>query len=91
MTKALFRVGKNAYVEWSTTVDGPISFIMSKPELDARYPKEQVERTERLGHSFGDIDQAMTPEELIAGNRAGPGETTLSLEELLSEYAEEGS
>jgi hypothetical protein len=49
---------------------------------------ERLERVERFGTSllFGE-----TADELIAFNRAGPGESSLTKEELIQEYCREGS
>ena len=78
------------YFEWSTVVDSPITSPMSREE----YLKWHLVEYGRIGNR--DVDERlaladkhgtscryppMSAKDLIAGNRAGEGETELSLED----------
>ena len=87
------KLKEDKYVIWSTIVDAPITFILNKEEiikyLEAMYPnpkenhQERVDRADQYGTS---AQLKMSTEELLQGNRAGPKETELSLEEILEQY-----
>jgi hypothetical protein len=99
MPKFLVKLADNEYVEWSTVVDAPLTPIMDREqalehsyrgirggrEVERRvYAAERVDRTDRNNHSALWLDPEPV-EEIIAGNRAGEGETELTLEQLRSE------
>lgn len=90
MPRYAIRIG-DRYMEWSTVVDAPISDGMEWDELVAYYRRHYGEagverllaRQERLrdyGHTLGDT--SITVEDLIADNRAGPDETSISADEI---------
>ena len=93
MSRVLVKLGTK-YVEWSTVTDSPVSYGMTREQLEA-FTKEEygneglreiparLARIERTGCS-SHVD---TLESLVAVNRAGPGETEATLEELIR-YAE---
>jgi len=86
--KAVFKLGEDAYVEWSSVVDAPVSDVMTKNEaLGAGIALARLERADALGHSWTDMDKVQSPEDLVAGNRAGPRESCLSLAAILRVYA----
>lgn len=94
MPKYLVRLAENEYVEWSTIVDAPVSYIMNRAEAiehsveSSRLEAEaRVDRTDAHGHSALWFP-AETPEELVAGNHAGPKETEITLEEIRVQYRE---
>jgi hypothetical protein len=92
----LERDGQEWFLEWSTIVDAPVTYGMDKAELRA-YVKEKygtdglehldprINRARAHGHSFMD-DPSETAADYIVPNRAGPGETELSLDELIDAY-----
>lgn len=81
------------YLEWSTTVDAPVTFGMSLEELKEYYRSEygeagmaelphdlaRLEETGLSGHN-GDLDG------LLAGNAAGDNGEYLTNEELIKKY-----
>jgi hypothetical protein len=98
MPKFLVKLADNEYVEWSTVVDAPVTPVMDREQAIAasyrrirggreverrEYAAERVARTDRNGHSALWLDPEPV-EEIIAGNRAGEGETELTLEQLRS-------
>ncbi len=86
--------GNDYYMEWSQVCDAPAGKGMElnpfteyckrehTPELLAILP-ERMARVERIGTSS---INGTTAEELVAGNRAGPDETSLSKDELIRQY-----
>jgi len=89
------RDGKDYYMEWSTIVDAPVTYGLSKEEFEEYYGEEygndgmlklpvRMERVERKGTSgrppFDDLN------ELIDFNRAGEAESCLSVPELIDKY-----
>lgn len=94
MPHYLVKLADDEYVEWSTIVDAPITYIMNREEAIAytenesestEKGKDRVARVDEKGHSahyFG----PETPEQLVAGNRAGDKEKPLSLAEIRERY-----
>ncbi len=81
------------YLEWSTVVDAPVTYGMTRNEMRAHLTKEGLAKLtaridERLaladkrGTSFVDNDV----HGLLAVNRAGPGESELTLDGLIDAY-----
>lgn len=71
---------EDEYVEWSTVVDAPTTYIMSRSEAVAEYGEDRVARADRQWTSF--IAPRYTLADLLEGNRAGPGERLASLDEI---------
>lgn len=83
------------FLEWSTIVDAPVTCGMSLNEFKDYYLKEhgrinfdglqyRLQRVEAHGTSSMDTNE--TPHSIMAGNRAGPNETSLSDEEIFTAY-----
>lgn len=81
------------YLEWSTIVDAPVTFGMTREELATHYRdeygragsrdfEERMRRVDEKGTSAYDYTVA----DHISGNRAGPDETELTAEELYQAY-----
>lgn len=81
-------------LEWSSVVDAPVSFGMTSEEFNAYYQEEygkegmrdldqRLERVWKKGTSAHLYDSA---EELVSFNRAGPNETSLSVEDIIEWY-----
>lgn len=82
------------YLEWSTIVDAPVTFGMKLDEFEKYYQEMygiegvrnlpyRLERVEMFGTS------SITPtsaEEMIKGNRAGPNEEPLTVDEIFKAY-----
>lgn len=84
MPHYMVKLADDAYVEWSTVVDAPITHVMTRTQA-AHDDPERVERCDKNGHSAMWFE-AQTAEQLVSGNRAGAGETELSLPEILKQY-----
>ena len=95
MGRYIVKLADNKYVEWSTVVDSPVTYIMDSDEVleyikDTRQDQDPVEVLNRINsnnHSamwFG----PQTPEELILCNRAGKNESELFLYELIEEFTQ---
>ena len=83
------------YLEWSTIVDAPVTGGMELEEFKEWYREEhgridydglqyRLARVEQ--HGTSSIDTNETPETIIAGNRAGPNESTLTMDEIIAAY-----
>lgn len=75
----------DAYVEWSTIVDAPVSWVYDRMRAVAIFGPERVDRadafvTSNLEYQLRDV------EELLGGNRAGDGETELDLAGIREKY-----
>lgn len=93
MTHFIIKI-KDMYLEWSTISDSPITFGMTKEQLEKRIKLEygeaglsdlpaRLQRVEHHGTSLpGDgLD-------VIEFNRAGPNEKKLSVDEIYTAYCE---
>ncbi len=90
--------GTPLYMEWSTVVDAPVTYLMPLQEFRAAY-QEKYGRYGRAGGA-DDLESRLArvadygtsamgyrnADEVLAGNRAGPGESTLTRDEILEEY-----
>lgn len=85
---------ENHYLEWSTITDSPVTFGVplnvfkhyyrdEYGESSAAELERRLERVEKQGTSSR---SGHTVEDLIAGNRAGPNEARLTLEEIIKAY-----
>lgn len=88
------RDNKDYYLEWSTIVDAPVTYFMSKKEFEEYYKeeygnsgmhdlKDRMERVEEKGTSAYMYDNALS---VIECNRAGENGAELSLYELIDKY-----
>lgn len=89
--------GESRYAEWSTILDAPSTWLMTRDQFEAYYlhwygtdgaadlPGRML-RVERTGTSsmIGD-----TLEDLLSVNRAGPDEAMATVEEIWERYSEE--
>lgn len=85
MSRAILRLAANEYIEWSTVVDAPATYIATCEQAVTTWGAERTERADTHAHSWMDAEP-MTPEEAIRGNRSGPGELTLTLDGLRRRY-----
>jgi hypothetical protein len=69
---------KEYFVEWSTVVDAPVGLLQEN-----EIPPDRMERIKAKGTSSIIEGSA---EEVISFNRAGPGECTLSYDEIVRFY-----
>jgi hypothetical protein len=82
----------DAYVVWSNTVDAPVSPILDRPGL-TRHLIDRLDISQDMAESLlrnadanGTSAPGVTLDEVIRTNRAGPGESRLTLAELLGKY-----
>lgn len=88
MGKYVAKLGEDAYCEWSTVVDAPVSWVMSREHAVAEWEPTRVERADRNGTSIlDDYPAGETPEQIVSGNRAGPRETEITAAEIIDAYA----
>jgi hypothetical protein len=81
------------FFDWSTIVDAPTSYAMTREEYEKEYLLEYgrkgveqlPERLERAIQNGTSSHRKMSFAELITGNRAGPNESEASIEEILKE------
>lgn len=94
MGNYIVKIGEK-YLEWSTVVDAPITYLMTREELD-QHIREEYGRVglERLPERVARADSIGTsamPEQsaaqLVAYNRAGDNESKLTLEDIATKYA----
>lgn len=82
------------FFEWSTVTDAPCTTGASRAEFEEYYREQYGEQgarslPERLDRAikYGTSSiEPMSVHDLIAGNRAGPNETELSLDEIIRIY-----
>lgn len=88
MGRYIAKLGEDAYVDWSTVVDAPVSWVVPRDVAVETWTEERVARADRNGTSILDgYPAGETPEEIVRGNRAGPEEVELSVAEILDAYA----
>jgi hypothetical protein len=96
MGRPIVKLAENEYVEWSSVVDAPVSWIMTLDELKLHVSREQgndglrdlprrLERVEKFGTSLIDPHYE-SAEEYVRFNRAGPNESCLTMDELRRRY-----
>jgi adenylate kinase family enzyme len=88
MGRYIAKLADDAYVDWSTVVDAPVSWVLAREAAVKEWTEERIARADRNGTSILDgYPAGYTPEEIVSGNRAGPGEAELSVAEILQRYA----
>lgn len=86
---------EDKYFEWSTVVDAPITYGLTREQFEDYYRGEygavgmedlpnRLARADTIGTSS--LMGYKSVEEAIAGNRAGPNETELTADEILVAY-----
>lgn len=87
MPRYILKIADDEYVDWSTIVDAPVSYIVTRAEAVARWGKDRIGRADAYTTSL--IEPEYGPncaEEAIACNRAGPDESQLTLEQIRERY-----
>lgn len=96
MAKYVIKI-RDKYLEWSTAVDAPVTRGMTREEMIEHLVLSVTEearsnagrrlcRADDHGSSAIPFESA---EDVIFGNRAGPGETELSIDGIYDEYCGE--
>lgn len=88
--------GTPKYLIWSTIVDAPITYGMTREDFEQFYITEYGRRSsEDLPERLARCDEKgcssfnETLGELISGNRAGDREGTLTLDEIIARYCDD--
>lgn len=103
MPRYIAKLADNKYVEWSTIVDAPVTYILTRDQMLAHLDEqdgkrsfdENRQRLERCDKNGTSCQFPMNMKDLIRYNRAGEDEKEISLKEILERYdikhAEENS
>lgn len=87
MGKYIAKLADDVYIEWSTVVDAPLSYTATRAQAVQAWGGDRVRRADENGTSILDgYPTGDTPEEIVRGNRAGPGETEISVAEIIKAY-----
>lgn len=88
----MVRLGPDQYVKWSTTVDAPVTHVMSRAHLlrtlehEDMLPSTEANGLLELAAQTGTSDPDESIDVLLAANRAGPSETWLSVVDIIERY-----
>jgi len=93
MGRGIVKLGPNQYVDWSTVIDAPVSYVLTADEMIERRirqakkeaeesTREALERADRTGTSYLGI----TGVKVIDDNRAGEDESKLTREQLIEKF-----
>jgi hypothetical protein len=93
----IVKLADDAYCEWSTVVDSPVSHVLTREDALRRFDHDRIARAEEYVTSVlpGPDDphagmlRPSSAEAFVAGNRAGPGEIELSLADIIERYRAE--
>lgn len=94
MPSFIVKLAPEKYVEWSTVVDAPVTYILTREHmldhLDYTYGTSSIEenrrRLDRADANGTSCHHKLEVEELLSYNRAGENEKNISLEEILERY-----
>lgn len=95
MARCIVKI-KDSYFEWSTVADAPVTYAMTRSNMirhlmrsDGNQDRvqERMYRVDENGHSA--LWTSCALDEFIAGNRAGPDESCLSVDEIYERYKSE--
>jgi hypothetical protein len=92
MGQLVVRLADDSYVLWSDTVDAPVSPVVPRINLigllEAEYHMtwQGADALVEAADRFGTSDPARSLSDVLAGNRAGPGESRLTIEQLINSY-----
>jgi hypothetical protein len=86
--------GRDYYLEWSTIVDAPVTFGMSRDEFEEYYREEYgnssmrefADRMRRVDEKGTSDRRDSCVEDTIGFNRAGKDETRLSVEQIVDHW-----
>jgi hypothetical protein len=88
MGRYIAKLGEDAYVEWSSVVDAPTSWVHDRAAAVGAWGADRIGRADTNGTSILDgYPAGSTPEEIVRQNRAGPQGSTLTVEQVLARHA----
>lgn len=68
-------------------VDAPIGWVANRAHAVEQWTEERIARADQHGTSIVDgYPAGHTPEEIVQGNRAGPGESEITVQEIIAAY-----
>lgn len=85
MGRGIVKLADNKYVDWSTVVDAPVSYVFDRGEIIDEADGLRIDRANQNGHSFLDSP----PGDYADFNRAGPFESCITKEAILRRYESE--
>lgn len=99
MPRCTVKLDDNKYIEWSTVVDAPVTYIQTREEhiehLKAEYGRSyeseipgRMERADKNGTSW-QTSIPKSAKEYLSYNRAGPKESQISFKEIIERYENE--
>lgn len=87
MGRYIAKLADDAYCEWSTVVDAPTSWVITREHAVAEWGTSRILRADKNGTSIlDDYPAGRTPREIVSGNRAGQNETELTVSEIIAAY-----
>lgn len=93
MSTLVVRLGEGAFVVWSDTIDAPVSSVLGRADLveflshGADVAPAAAIAAVAAAELSGTSDPQRDLADVIASNRAGPGETHLEPEEIITAYS----
>lgn len=84
MGRGIVRLAPDEYIEWSTVVDAPVSYVMTTEEALREFGLARVLRADLDGTSYR--SPRLTLADLLDSNRAGPDESMATLDEIREKY-----
>lgn len=85
MPRGIIKLDDNKFIEWSTVVDAPVSYIFDKKEAEEQvksYPQACQELFKETEMTFTSI----TVEQILNFNRAGVHKNCISKEQIIEDY-----
>ena len=94
MPRYVVKLKEDGYVEWSTVVDAPVTYMVTRDcmlaHLDTEYGRssfdENRQRLERADKNGTSCHSDLSVEDLISCNRAGDKEQYITLAEILERF-----
>lgn len=83
MGRPIVKLPDGRYLEWSEIVDAPVCYSVDREEAVAEWGEDRIARADRWGTS---LLHRTSVEEMIVANRAGDGESNLTIEEICEAY-----
>lgn len=87
MPRVVLKLHDDEYVEWSTVVDAPVSYILNRVEAVREWGEDRVGRADAYTMSY--VEPEYPPDSAAAAivlNRAGADESELTLGQIREQY-----
>lgn len=86
MGRGIVRLAEDEYVEWSTVVDAPVSYAITRAEAVEAFGASRIARADEKGTSY--LSPPYTLQDFLDCNRAGEDESHIGLEEMRRRYGQ---